>query len=511
MPAALSPQPVDSNGISTSLHNYADDYIYPAHLLDGAKYQHCILTLLVRFNDILDPQKIKESLSRLLEIGDWKKLGGRFRTKVRDPPGMYNESCGTNCLEQGKGLEIHVPKHFSATRPAFRFAHEVCDCSIVEHPLGRQLPDPAGDGVSLSAPLDDLRRCGHGPDFPTTMADMIDQDAPQLCFKVLSFTDATVFATTFSHCTWDISGVQGFMKSLQLVLDGREDEVPPMLGASTDILADIASQYEGRHPEDGLLLNMSCKKKEREQSPLQDAPLEERIIRVPLDIVERLRSRVADEDLMEGEDNLMTYQSDELFMALIVKQIAKAQLTPRPLKLLNIINARLVVPRIANAKGIYAQNLVLLAPQILSHETTTGPMGQIVHFQRHCLAQSAVPENIVRSLHTVLRAIEADVDITALTDNGEAEPLLINNLVRLSTYIDVDLSSAVIRQGEDSATRRNGLGTPDFCYLTLPDNSYGMMRVTTLGSYNGNGYWMFGELPFRAWELIYEALEELEL
>lgn len=510
MPAALSPQPVGSNGTSTSLHNYSDDYIYPVHLLDGAKYQHCILTLLVRFNDILDPQKIKESLSRLLEIGDWKKLGGRFRTKVRDPPSMYNESCGTNYLEQGKGLEIHVPKHFSATRPAFRFAHEVCDCSIVEHPLRRQLPDPAGDRVSLSAPLDDLRRCGHGPDFPTTMADMIDQDAPQLCFKVLSFTDATVLATTFSHCTWDISGVQGFMKSLQLVLDGREDEVPPMLGASTDILADIASQYEGSQPEDGLLLNMSCKK-ERGQSPLRDAPLEERIIRVPLDIVERLRSRVADEDPMEDEDNLMTYQLDELFMALIVKQIAKAQLTPRPLKLLNIINARLVMPRIAKAKGIYGQNLVLLAPQILSHETTTGPMGQIVHCQRHCLAQSAVPENIVRSLHTVLRAIEANVDITALTDNGEAEPLLINNLVRLSTFIDVDLSSAVIRQGEDSATRRNGLGTPDFCYLTLPDNSYGMMRVTTLGSYNGNGCWMFGELPSRAWELIYEALEELEL
>lgn len=488
--AAVSTHPHLVNETRAPYSSYSDDQNYPVHLLDGAKYQQCILTMFIRFNDVLDPGKIKEAISQLLSIGDWRKLGGRFRRK-------------------GSRLEIHVPQRFTEARPAFQFAHEEFESSITEHPLGRDLPDAQGDEVSLSPPLDHLRRCGLGPGFPTVMADLIDRDAPQLCFKIISFNDATVFANTFSHCTWDISGVKAFMGSLQLVLDGREDDVPPMLGASSDILADIAAQHKGCALDTEPLLQTPIEEKQGDESPPQDPLLEERIIRIPLATLERLRGVVAKEDPMEDEETFMNCQPDELLMALTVKQIAKAQLRPRPLKLLNIYNARLVIPRIAKAKGIYGQNLVLLSPQFLPHEVATGSMAQIVYSQRECFAQSAVPDNVARSLHVVLGAIEADMDITALRDNGEAEPLLINNLVRLSTNIDVDLSSAVVRQGRSSQMRTNGLGTPDFCYLTLPDNTYGMMRVTTLGSYNGDGCWMFGELPSRAWELIYEAaLEE---
>ncbi|GAB0138171.1 hypothetical protein EsDP_00006415 [Epichloe bromicola] len=493
---AVSTHPHLANETRAPSSSYSDDHIYPVHLLDGAKYQQCILTMFIRFNDVLDPGKIKESISQLLSIGDWRKLGGRFRTKASKYP-------------KGSKLEIHVPQRFTAARPAFQFAHEEFESSISEHPLGRDLPDAQGDEVSLSPPLDHLRRCGLGPGFPTVMADLIDRDAPQLCFKIISFNDATVFANTFSHCTWDISGVKAFMGSLQLVLDGREDDVPPMLGASSDILAEIADQHKRCALDTEPLLQTSIERKEGDESPPQDPLLEERIIRIPLATLERLRGVVAKEDPMEDDETFMNCQTDELLMALTVKQIAKAQLRPRPLKLLNIYNARLVIPRIAKAKGIYGQNLVLLSPQFLPQEVATGSMAQIIYSQRECFAQSAVPDNVARSLQVVLGAIKADLDITALRDNGEAEPLLINNLVRLSTNIDVDLSSAVVRQGRSSQTRMNGLGTPDFCYLTLPNNTYGMMRVTTLGSYNGDGCWMFGELPSRAWELIYEAaLEE---
>ncbi|KNG91514.1 hypothetical protein ANOM_000019 [Aspergillus nomiae NRRL 13137] len=474
----------------------ADDYIYPVHLLDGAEYQHCILTLFIKFNDILDAEKIKDSLTRLLEIGDWKKLGGRFRTKV-------------DGRKQSKALEIHVPRKYTAERPAIQFAYEAYNSSIFEHPLGRQLPQSSNDGVAISPPLDELRPFGHAPGFPMTMADLVDKDAPQLCFKVIGYTDATILAITFCHCTWDVSGLQGFLKSLELVLDGREDEVPPMLGANTDILPELIGHYDVSH-RDAESLNVPEEKEAMEQPQTSNTALEQRIIRVPLGNMERLHNRVAMESPMDDEEALSTYQLDELFLALIVQQIARAQPEPRALRLLNVFNARLVVPRLAKARGVYSQNLVLLTPQTLSNEAATGPMGQIALAQRECFAQSAEPESITRSLHMVLGAIEAELDITRLTDCNDAESVLVNNLVRLSNYIDLDLSSAVVRQGEISATRRNGLGTADSCYLTLPPNSYGMMRVTTLGSYNGNSCWMIGELPARAWELIYEALDELE-
>jgi hypothetical protein len=37
---------------------------------------------MMRFNDVLDAEKLADALSRLLEIGDCNKLGGRLRFKV---------------------------------------------------------------------------------------------------------------------------------------------------------------------------------------------------------------------------------------------------------------------------------------------------------------------------------------------------------------------------------------------------------------------------------------------
>ena len=40
------------------------------------------MSYIFQFNDVLDGQKLADSLSALLEIGDWRKLGGRFQYNV---------------------------------------------------------------------------------------------------------------------------------------------------------------------------------------------------------------------------------------------------------------------------------------------------------------------------------------------------------------------------------------------------------------------------------------------
>lgn len=66
---------------------YADDDVYPVHTLDDTPTMRSILiTWTICFNDVLDADKLQSSLSTLLEIGDWKKLGGRLRLKVVAPP-----------------------------------------------------------------------------------------------------------------------------------------------------------------------------------------------------------------------------------------------------------------------------------------------------------------------------------------------------------------------------------------------------------------------------------------
>lgn len=61
-----------------------DDVIYPVHMLDGAKMLRGITVVwTLQFNDVLNPDALHESLTQLLEIGDWRKVGGRLRIKVR--------------------------------------------------------------------------------------------------------------------------------------------------------------------------------------------------------------------------------------------------------------------------------------------------------------------------------------------------------------------------------------------------------------------------------------------
>lgn len=59
------------------------DEVYPVHTLDDTKtFRSIIVTWALCFNDVLDADKLHTSLTQLLEIGEWRKLGGRLRLKV---------------------------------------------------------------------------------------------------------------------------------------------------------------------------------------------------------------------------------------------------------------------------------------------------------------------------------------------------------------------------------------------------------------------------------------------
>lgn len=64
---------------------YADDEVYPVHVLDDTKiFRSILITWTLCFNDVLDADKLESSLAKLLKTGDWRKLGGRLRLKVSD-------------------------------------------------------------------------------------------------------------------------------------------------------------------------------------------------------------------------------------------------------------------------------------------------------------------------------------------------------------------------------------------------------------------------------------------
>jgi hypothetical protein len=59
------------------------DTVIPFHFMDGnTVMQAMVLEFTFRFDDVLEYHQLQSSLERLLEIGDWRKLGARIRMKV---------------------------------------------------------------------------------------------------------------------------------------------------------------------------------------------------------------------------------------------------------------------------------------------------------------------------------------------------------------------------------------------------------------------------------------------
>ncbi|KAL5001377.1 hypothetical protein BDV10DRAFT_182610 [Aspergillus recurvatus] len=190
--------------------------------------RNIVVTWTLRFNDVLDADKLHASLSRLLGIGDWRKLGGRLR------------------LKENGHLEIHVPQPFTEDRPPVSYSHQTLAVDIEDHPLAKSLPK-ATEVPSIQPGPESFRAFAAPHDAPATLEDFIYEDKPQLSLFITSFNNATLVALSWPYTLMDVMGQQALLHEWSLVLAGRESEVPPMLGAREDVLcaaADTAVEKE---------------------------------------------------------------------------------------------------------------------------------------------------------------------------------------------------------------------------------------------------------------------------
>lgn len=69
--------------MSPAISSPKDVDIYPLYEFDQNKSLLNMPTAwMFRVNARLDPEMLRSSLSRLLQIGDWRKLAGRFKRNV---------------------------------------------------------------------------------------------------------------------------------------------------------------------------------------------------------------------------------------------------------------------------------------------------------------------------------------------------------------------------------------------------------------------------------------------
>nr|POF21074.1 hypothetical protein CFP56_66488 [Quercus suber] len=475
------------------------DDVYPAHALDGTIQNRKFVTWLLQFNDVLNADKLHHSLSELLEIGDWRKLGGRLRRTPNDR------------------LEIHVPSPFSKERPAVGFYHEnLQTVKINEHPLAQHLPKKT-TGPSVQPASIDLKPLIAPPEMPLTVAmtidAIVDQDLPQIWVRVTTFADATLVAFSWPHTLMDAGGVQALFQNWSLVLAGKKVEVATVLGAREDVLLQAAKDDDAGANEELLIdkrrltgLNLVKWIGGYLWDSYWNPPLEVHAIFLPKKAFASLQNRVQRELAEDAADGKASFVSEsDVLMAWMTRLAALAEPRPRPLTIATAFNIRSRLPSLGRSTGVYLQNMILAVYTFLPAALGQGPVGPIAAANRTSIVGQTTTAQTTSLLRSVQRDIAAKNSASFLFGDATAIPMLYNNLTQLKVIQAVDFSAAVIRRGESDKSRSNPLGT--MVNFHTPKERQGLRFLWVLGKDHVGDYWLMASLLPKTWELMRDELE----
>jgi hypothetical protein len=117
-----------------------------------------------------------------------------------------------------------------------------------EHSLGKNIPR-ASDKLQVFPEMANYRIAK----APAKMDDWIYSDKAQLDLYITSFSDATFVTITWLHTLLDAMGRHALLSAWQLVLAGRDNELPPFIGYNSDPLSSLGVKRAGIQHEESVL------------------------------------------------------------------------------------------------------------------------------------------------------------------------------------------------------------------------------------------------------------------
>lgn len=397
------------------------------------------------------------------------------------------------------------------------FSHDTFDMRIEEHPVVCRMPQPTRGPSTQPISHNDFRSFAASPYHPITLEEMIHQNAPPIFLHVTSFNDATLVAISWPHVLMDEIGHKELLEAWSLVLAGREEDVPDVLGVQKDILDGIGLSDDAGLGLDQKRLKGMAKTKYISRNlwdRVFNPSWELRAIFLPKEAFVRLRTRSQGEiaHSYPGGDPKPNISDEDILTAWITRAMASSMPKPRPITILTFSNARFRLPSLFGGDGVYLQNLMLGVYTFLSVEIARGPLGMIALSHRKHLDD----QNSEAQTRSLLNTWRQDIESTGSPSLFYGEPqgsvMLVNNLNKAEIIKAARFGPAVVKQGDKAEGRKNPPGRMVTYYIhSLGSTWTGLNCLWMLGRDHGGNYCLQANLLPKAWAAIEEDIRDMSI
>ncbi|RLL97470.1 hypothetical protein CFD26_105747 [Aspergillus turcosus] len=476
-----------------------EDEVILLHARDNDLWlANSIVEIALRFEDVLDIGKLQAAWERLLQLGEWRKLGARLRKNQKN----------------GR-LEYHVPREYTEERPGVIFTKSQYDLNVEDYETNQKLPRQLSKPVLLD--MDIASRSLLSPDGPRKLDDYIKSDRPVFAVHAVTFNNCTILTVSFSHVVADGVSFGILLEAWMAVLRGREGDVPPFSGYRDDHLAKLPLRAS---PAPYIHLDRLLKPVGlagfiiREIIEYLKAPKEElRTVGIPDSFVANLRAKALEELGSRSSESSIQQpfvSNGDILLAWWSRTILRA-LGCRPSKPVAIQQMMDNRPMLT---GPYIPSDSVLIGNCMSVICTFSNAQEILE---QSLSKTAV--KIRRSVieHRTREQVEAWNDLYLSYMNGwmpllfgssNMASILCSNMAKANLF-DIDFSEAIVA-GSPSPKRNSG--KPSF--ICLPSDAHHVLPRGSGLIYGKDGegnWWITWALSSKAWENVKRELDTLDL
>ncbi|SCO91665.1 uncharacterized protein FRV6_15793 [Fusarium oxysporum] len=475
------------------------DDIIPVHLFDDtAAARGIVLVWTLQFEDVLNPHKLSDALSKLFEMEGWRRLGGRFRQR---PDG---------------GLEIHVPREFTNDRPAVYFTKEEFETPMSEHPLASRLPKPTGSISTYTGPKE-FCALGLRPETPRNMDDFVHSDIPQFCLHVQTFTDGTLVNLTFSHVTTDLMGLSAIFEAWSQVLAGKPEAVIPMPGYRKDVFDDMlkSPRKEPHVLADKILDGWRFKVWGLRSlyESWRSGNIRSRTLCIPKDTIRRMMQQARSHLEEEAINDKPFISEGDIFAALSCLMLAKYQGrgTNRELATIMAVDPRSRARSVFLPDKAYVQNSPTNAFVFCrANEILDLPLGKLALQVREAIQAQTTEEQLKASTALSVESMKTNSMPVVFGSTNMAAQFM-SNWTKGDLAEKLDFSPA-IEQEVRPESRRGKRGHPVYYQASDPGHNtvsaISSVFVVVGKDYEGNT-WFSNSLPQEMWTDLMDYLEQL--